>query len=211
VLIVITPETDATDEIQTVIKMFEEGLKTLHLRKPKADKQSMKAYLDQIPAEYHTRIVVHSNYDLLGDYKLQGIHITSETKEWFDILANTPEEKGTAMVVALFKQMIDGKTVSISCHSIDEIDEQSYKYDYYFLSPIFDSISKEGYQSKFELEKLKQFLGLRDKKIIALGGVDKENISLCTEAGFSGSAVLGAVWEAETVEERVERFKALVK
>lgn len=208
-LIVITPEKDVTDEIPTIIKLFENGLETLHLRKPGADKQSMQTYLDQVPKEHHQRIVIHSNYDLLDKYALKGIHITSQTKEWFDVLATSPEDQASALFVAVFKQMIEGKTVSISCHSTAEIDELHYQFDYVFLSPVFDSISKQGYQSKFTADELKQFLPLRKTKVIALGGINKQTIGLCKENGFAGCAALGTVWNGNSVEERLDRFKEI--
>ena len=37
--------------------------------------------------------------------------------------------------------------------------------------------------------------GVIHQKIIALGGVNKENISSVKHYGFGGAAVLGALWE----------------
>jgi thiamine-phosphate pyrophosphorylase len=69
--------------------------------------------------------------------------------------------------------------------------------DYLFLSPIFDSISKQNYMSRFPeslLYELKE-KGVIHEKVIALGGVNKENISKVEDYGFGGAAVLGGLWE----------------
>ena len=74
--------------------------------------------------------------------------------------------------------------VSYSEHSMEEIQDLVFDTDYVFLSPIFDSISKVGYQSKFDdLESLKVNLKNTKTKDIALGGVKNDNEALLKEAG----------------------------
>jgi len=83
----------------------------------------------------------------------------------------------------------------ISCHSFEEVKKLEGKVDYCFLSPIYDSISKEGYKAKFEKKELKKFLQQKRKtKIIALGGMTEENYKKALDLGFDGGAFLGAVW-----------------
>lgn len=83
-----------------------------------------------------------------------------------------------------------------SCHSFEEVKAMDGKEEYCFLSPIYDSISKEGYQSNFEKTKLKEFLRRERKtKVIALGGVTDENYNEVIELGFDGGAFLGSVWK----------------
>ena len=49
-----------------------------------------------------------------------------------------------------------GGLVSRSCHSIAELSQYSSVCDYMFLSPVFDSISKSGYTSRFSLEEIRR-------------------------------------------------------
>jgi len=89
--------------------------------------------------------------------------------------------------------------------------------EYFFLSPIFDSISKAGYKSKFDLLELKYFL--LDKKVlpngedlggaVALGGIDEDKIETCRELGFAGVAVLGAIWKNKNPVGKFKRLKLL--
>ena len=68
--------------------------------------------------------------------------------------------------------------------------------DYVFLSPIFDSISKEGYASAFTSESIREAAekGIIDKRVIALGGVDENNLLQVKDFGFGGAAILGGLW-----------------
>ena len=73
-LLVITPSKDVADEPTLVTKMFESGLRTLHLRKPKHSTNQMREYIKEIPAHFHNRIVVHSHHKLALKFNLKGIH-----------------------------------------------------------------------------------------------------------------------------------------
>lgn len=100
-------------------------------------------------------------------------------------------------------------------HSLDELKNHKGKYEYAFLAPIFDSISKQGYKSKFS-DRLYNFLqfdaglisAIKGKNIIALGGIDEDKISLVRKTGFVGVAVLGAVWNSKNPVEKFKRIKA---
>jgi len=86
-----------------------------------------------------------------------------------------------------------------SAHSFEELERISESAKICFLGPVFDSISKFGYKTKFSKDELKE--GIADWKIFhrlhklfALGGIDAENIAEAAKLGFDGAAVLGAVW-----------------
>lgn len=86
--------------------------------------------------------------------------------------------------------------VSASCHTFDEVTADKKMCDYVFLSPIFDSISKEGYASAFTSESIREAAekGIIDKRVIALGGVDENNLLQVKDFGFGGAAILGGLW-----------------
>jgi hypothetical protein len=80
---------------------------------------------------------------------------------------------------------------------------------YAFLSPIFDSISKREYKSKFLNVKSELISAISGKNIIALGGIDEDKIEICRARGFSGVAVLGAIWNSTNPVEKFKRIKYL--
>ena len=88
-----------------------------------------------------------------------------------------------------------------SCHSFEEIIKYKHEYDYLFLSPIFNSISKVGYKSGFNEEELLKAStdGLIDEKVIALGGVTFDKIPYLKRLHFGGVAMIGALYNRETL------------
>lgn len=188
-LILISAENDLTNEISLLIDLFKSGLKIFHLRKPNHSKKELQIYLEKIPAQYRKRIVLHQHYALCLKYKLKGIHITEKNK------------KKSAALFANYK------VISASYHSFQELEKNKFKFRYVFISPVFDSISKNEYLKKASLLKeMKEFKG--KEKVIALGGVDAKKINRIKNTGFSGAAVLGFIWNAKNP---IQRFQQLQK
>ena len=83
-------------------------------------------------------------------------------------------------------------TLSSSFHSMENLRQADGIFDYVFLSPVFDSISKPGYVSSCVLQVEYK---LKTTKVIALGGIQANNISEAKKLGFDGVAALGAIWQ----------------
>lgn len=187
-LIVLSNPTNLNNEHELLCSLFEAGLEYYHLRKPDFSKEKMENFLKQIPQKYFNKIVLHSHHDLAEKYNLKGKHISS----------NYAELKG------------DSKYISTSFHSFKDIENCKEKYDYVFLSPIFDSISKQDYPSNFDKKELTKFFIQQAKTfdIIALGGMNENTIYDAMEMGFDGVALLGGIWMATNP---LEKFKVLLK
>ena len=87
--------------------------------------------------------------------------------------------------------------MSKSCHSLEEVKEWKEKCDYVSLSPIFDSISKQGYHAAFSSTEIEEASrqGIIDKKVLALGGVTFNKIDDVLRMGFGGGMILGDAWK----------------
>lgn len=171
-LLVISPEGNFPEEVRWLHKLFDAGLPTLHLRKPGWDFKQLWHFARQIDACYYSRIMVHYEERLLEEEAFRGVHYQP---------AALPAEKPSF-------------TVSSGLHAWNEFRQLENRLDYAFLSPFFSSISKKGYGANKGLWDIPA--GIKKEKVMALGGINAENLPEVQQAGFSGSAVLGAVWES---------------
>ncbi|MBI5418253.1 thiamine phosphate synthase [Candidatus Poribacteria bacterium] len=97
------------------------------------------------------------------------------------------------------------KIIGISMHSLDEIKNIGNKpIDYLTLSPIFPTPSKKDLLSPLGLETLRNAVKCSSFPIIALGGIDKNNIKDVFKTGASGAAFIRAVLEAEDIIKKVK-------
>lgn len=83
--------------------------------------------------------------------------------------------------------------------------------DYVFLSPIFDSISKEDYGAHFSAAQLRDYSRRRiiDRKVMALGGIDLDNLKQIKDLGFGGAVLLGDIWNRFDIHS-TQDFKELI-
>ncbi|GGF01178.1 thiamine phosphate synthase [Hymenobacter cavernae] len=194
-LLIISPPEESPEEVAVLIRLFEAGLALFHLRKPAWHEARVEEYLQAIPAVFHPRMVLHSHYALARRYALHGLHLPAWARASWQPSARQP-----------------GQTLSTSCHTLQEVQQHRHGYDYVLLSPIFDSISKAGYSSAFDLGLLReelQNLQYRQQytpQVLALGGITADTIATTRDLGFAGAAVLGAVWQAP---DPVAAFRAI--
>ncbi|MDO7172109.1 thiamine phosphate synthase [Mariniflexile sp. AS56] len=191
-LIVIAPENDVPNEMELLNQLFQAGLQYYHFRKPHKNYAEHAAYLNQIDPQYHQRIVTHYFHELINEFNLRGIHFQEQKR--IDNIDNPGQ---------YFKNLnMYGKTISSSFHEPEAIEECYFEFDYHLLSPVFSSISKEGYEGRgFDVNHI-------DKTIIGMGGVTAENLTEFKKLGFKGVGVLGGIWNSETPVENFKKMNA---
>ncbi len=165
----------AIDGEDAIIRhLLANGFDIVHLRKPDADIEYCRDLLGRLTPAERARIVVHDYATLYDEYALRGIHLNR------NYAAYPTHYRGTR---------------TRSCHTFEEVARYKNECDYLFLSPIFDSISKQGYLSKFGHDELLNAsrTGIIDNKVIALGGVTPERVAYLKSLHFGGIAMMGAI------------------
>ncbi|MCK9163972.1 MAG: thiamine phosphate synthase [Bacteroidales bacterium] len=173
-LIGITPEKGVRDEQKKIIDLLDSRIDLFHIRKPSLTEEQLKYYLDEFPIEIRNKLTIHYHQSLALEFGLGGVHFNLSSP--------------------YIKPIYGGKRKSFSCHNINEMLETRDRFDYVFLSPIYNSISKDGYKSKFNLKDLRE-LGLINEKTIALGGITEDKFAELKDIGFGGAALLGSLWK----------------
>lgn len=168
-IIVITSPEPVENEASKLTCLLDAGVDFIHIRKPDTLLREVKDLIENIPFEYRKKLRLHGHFQLVNEMNLAGVHLNGRN----------PIAPATAL------------SISKSVHSIAELDNIS-DFDYVTLSPIYDSISKVGYKTKFELDKIGK--SIKGKRVVALGGIRPENIQDLKDVGFYGAAFMGYVW-----------------
>ncbi|WP_264536188.1 thiamine phosphate synthase [Flavobacterium sp. N1736] len=181
-MIVITNPSPIINEMEIIDSLFEEGLSLLHIRKPDFSEMEMAQFIHQIRLEFRSNLVLHNHHELAGDFGINRIHFSEkERKNLNDLPARFPKSY---------------RYKSTSTHSIEDFNALE-NFDHAFLSPVFKSISKDDYYPKENLFEALNSRTNSEIKVIALGGIESENIKKTLENGFDDIALLGAVWKNE--------------
>ena len=168
--------------------MFEQGLDTLHLRKPDFSSKNLAEYLELIPSEYHNRIVIHSHHKLAKKFNLKGVHFSKVHRD---------KKYNTQLKYFIFRLRFRNILTTRSCHKIHKLEENPNRYSYVFLSPMFESISKKSHSGLFSDRHITKALATKKHTVYALGGVDESKFKGLNDLGFEGVALLGAIWNTE--------------
>jgi thiamine-phosphate pyrophosphorylase len=202
-LFVITPSTDVPDEQTLVTKMFESGLTTLHLRKPKYSTHQMTEYIKEIPAHFHNRIVIHSHHKLALKFDLKGIHLSSThlTKKW-----------NYFFVRLRLKLKFNKISKSRSYSRLQQIYKpEDQDFDYYFVGTMYNNMTGEFYSGFYEAGIVAAIKNSR-KKLIARGGTSPKVVAKTANYGFYGIAFNSYIWNADSPYENflkvLDEFKA---
>ena len=191
--IIITTPTFISHEAKYIDQLFEAGIDLLHLRKPDSTPEECEQLIQKIDPKWYPQIVIHDHFELCEKYHLHGIHLNRRNSQ-------IPEK-------------FQG-SISRSCHSFKEVTESvdnanpdfpkgsKPQFDYVFLSPIFDSISKNGYRAAFTAEALRTAAarGLLGDRTLALGGITPDRLAAVRDYGFGGAALQGSIWQQPSPE-----------
>ena len=187
--VVITDTHFSDNEAEMIRIILSEGIDRVHIRKPGSSESDFRRLIEAVPERMYPALTLQDHVGLAVGYGIGGVHLNSRNPS----------------VPAGFK----GK-VSRSCHSLEEV-ARCREEDYLFLSPIYDSISKNGYRSAFTEKSLSESDGIIGPRVYALGGVRPENLPELERYGFGGAAFLGYVWKDATPENIVLRIREIRK
>lgn len=187
-LVVITSPGSIALEMATILEMLERGLGYVHVRKPNWTAERTAAWLKEVPYTWYPQLTLHGHSELAKDLGLGGMHFR-ETD-------------------ANYEGVWQGR-MSRSFHQFDEVKEyRGPTLEYGFISPIWPSLSKQGYAPVWQREALLTFLQApRRFPLYGLGGVTPGRLAEAYALGLDGVAVLGGIWQEPTVHQRVQAFE----
>lgn len=190
-LIAITPELPHEHEIEFISRILDAGFDYVHLRKPDYTLPQLREYISAIPAQHHNRLKLHSHFSLASEFNVAGLHLNQRCNIVPQGLPNTLR-------------------LSRSCHAASELNNLG-KYEYVFLSPIFNSISKRGYSSRFSQGDLIEIFKQPDThdKIVALGGIMPGHLVQLNNLGFAGAAFLGFLFNGTEETELTNKLQII--
>ena len=178
------------NEAERINTLFRDGLVRLHIRKPHCNVADLNRLIGQIEPAFYSKIALHSHHELAEEFGITRLHFPEKLRQ------DTPEFMLEKLKDAGFK-------LSTSVHDLHELAQLSRSFDYTFFGPVFNSISKQGYQSVvqdgFYLKTEQKAI-----KVIAIGGIDHSNIDKIKKMNFDGAAMLGAIWHSDF--KKIERL-----
>jgi thiamine-phosphate pyrophosphorylase len=196
-LLVISPTKTVDNEIKIVQSLFENGLSTFHLRKPKLSTKELQSYIEQIPEYFHNRIIIHSHHNLARKFNLKGIHLTKQHLKnkwrlWLNL--NLGGLRNRNLIITQ------------SCNTLASLYEPNeYQLNYVLLRPVFDPLTN-NLQSGFHPAGIAAAIEKVPYKIIVGGGINLQTIKTCITLKVDGVLLGSSIWKHD---KPVEQFVAI--
>ena len=149
----------------------------------------------QITLKSDTRLLVNDRADIARAAGAAGVHLTTRSLS-ADVIRRT---FGADFLIG------------VSTHSLEEARAaQDGDADFAVFGPVYKTESKETYGAPQGVAQLAAVAReLTPFPIIALGGIDLNNVKVCSEAGASGIAGIGIYRDWEALPEIVKTIRDL--
>lgn len=186
----VTLKEQGENEIQTIVKLFEHGLDVLHLRKPTFSERKMETLLNEIPSQYHKKIVLHGHYELALRYKLRGVHLRKS-------------HRSTSLFNSWRRFMLRLKSkliITTSFRGLQSLQENKVQFDYVMLNHIFTDNGHYRSDQDSGINILRKVVEASKQKVVGVVGPEADNVKVLEAAGFYGAGLPEEIWEPNGFE-----------
>ena len=180
-----------TQALEAGITMFqfrEKGDKALTGSK----KEKLAKELQALCQSYDVPFIVNDDVSLAKSINADGIHVGQDDED-VRALANDFQEK----------------IIGLSVGNLNEYEKSDLtNVDYIGAGPMFETPSKSDASAPVGpdmITQLRQKMG--DFPMVAIGGINEENVPLIANAGVDGISVISAISKSNNIDNTVNEFK----
>ena len=142
-----------------------------------------------ITRKSETRLLVNDRVDVALAYGADGVHLTTQS-----------------LSVTIARRLSgDDFIIGKSTHSVDEaVQARDEGADFAVFGPVFETPSKLQLGEPQGLEKLREVSSaVNELRVLAIGGVNLDNVDECFAAGASGVAAIRMFEDSATLTHRI--------
>lgn len=198
--ILITTPYEVYAESAKINSLFEAGMEQIHIKKFVYTRKQTEKMILGINEEYRNRIVLHHNFDLAVLHGLQGIHIAR------NIIKN-PLVKLFVFMLKFFFPKLEVSTTFCNSRSIKNIG----LVDFAFVGPLYTKFSETNIKCNFNTFEMSTAVESCDIPLIGMGGIQKSNLSMVQNIGFTGIALKDSVWNEPNFMEAFQSYTRISK
>ena len=179
--------------IQIAEKALLGGIKFIQYREKQLSKREsykIAFQLREITMRFGAALIINDDIDIAMAVDANGVHLGQD---------DFPAQMAR-------KILGNDKIIGLSTHSLKEVEEaQSLDVDYIGIGPIFKSATKDV-REPLGVDIIKEIKKISRVPVIAIGGINEENIADVMKAGADAAAVISAIISREDITAAVKGF-----
>lgn len=183
---------------EQVEKALKGGITMLQLRDKSASYDELKEeaiLLKELCDRYRIPLIINDNVELAKEIDCAGVHVGQKD-----------------MDVSKAREILgENKIIGVSARNAAQaIEAMEHGASYIGSGAVFGTNTKND-ASKLELEVLKEICNSVNIPVVAIGGINKDNIELLNGSGVSGVAIISGIFASEDIEQSTICLKELIK
>ncbi|MFA5499221.1 MAG: thiamine phosphate synthase [Candidatus Cloacimonadia bacterium] len=184
------------DEI--VYQSVKGGVNIVQLREKGLNERDFVAMAKRIKAllePFNVPLIINDRVDVALASSADGVHLGQSDMPYSDARRLLGEDKIIGLSVESFEQVVEAEELDV---------------DYIALSPIYSTPTKPDTITEWGIERLKKVRSISRHPIVAIGGINRQNITQIVEAGADIIAVVSAICSAESPYDSAKELKQLI-
>ena len=179
---------------EVVKESLEGGVTFVQLREKMLEEESFleeAKQLKELCKEYHVPFVINDNVDIALAMDADGVHVGQSDMEAGDVRAKLGPDK----------------IIGVSAETVEQaILAEQRGADYLGVGAVFPTGSKSD-AADVSHETLKAICEAVSIPVIAIGGINRENVKELAGSGIVGVAVISAIYAAKDIKAATEELK----
>ena len=179
-----------------VEKALQGGATFIQLREKNLDQDHFMEEaleLKKLCAAYHVPFVINDNVEIAAKMDADGVHVGQSDME----AGKVREKLGPDKIIGVSAQTVEQAVLA-----------EKRGADYLGVGAVFHTDSKADV-AEVSRETLKAICDAVDIPVIAIGGINKENVSELAGTGICGIAVISAIFAEKDIKKATEKLKNL--
>ena len=169
-----------------VRESLEGGVTMLQLREKTLAEPAFLAEAKELQAlcrEYHVPFIVNDNVDIALAMDADGVHVGQSDMEALDVRA----------------KLGPGKIVGVSAQTVEQaLLAEKHGADYLGVGAVFPTGSKDD-ADDVSYDTLKAICQAVSIPVVAIGGINRDNVARLADSGICGVAVISAIYGAPDI------------
>lgn len=174
------------------------GATFIQLREKRLDKENFLAEAKEMQTlcrKYGIPFVINDNVDIAAAIDVDGVHVGQSDMEAGDVRRRLGRDK----------------IIGVSAQTVEQaLLAQERGADYLGVGAVFSTGSKDD-ADEVSYDTLKAICSAVRIPVIAIGGIDKDNVGGLSGSGICGVAVISAIFAAEDVKRAAAELKEKVE
>ena len=179
---------------EAVEESLKGGITCLQLREKNLDAERFleeAQRLKPLCRSYNVPFIINDNVEVALKSNADGVHIGQSDGD-----------------IAATRARIGNKILGVSASTVEEaLEAERASADYLGVGAIFPTNSKNDAES-VSFSTLRDICNAVSIPVVAIGGITLENVSLLTDSGICGIAVISAIYAQKNIQNAAKRLKA---